>query len=101
MREMLSAAAFLLLLAAAVPAATAAGTDQPGPAKSAASTPEEVITGTVELVHEGTGAIKINGQTIYMALNSEIPFPKVGQQVTYVYEQRDGRNVITTFRLPQ
>ena len=101
MREMISAAAFLLLLAAAVPAATAAGTDQASPAKSAGPAPEHVITGNVESVHEGTGAIKINGQTIYMALNSEIPFPKVGQQVTYVYEQRGGRDVITTFRLPQ
>ena len=101
MREMLSAAACLLLLAAAVPAATAAGTDQASPAQSASPAPEHVITGNVELVHEGTGAIKINGQTIYMALNSEIPLPKVGQQVTYVYEQRDGRDVITTFRLPQ
>jgi hypothetical protein len=43
----------------------------------------------------------INGRTIYMALNSEIPFPKVGQKVTYVYEKRDGHNVITSFRLPQ
>ena len=101
MREMISAAVFLLLLAVAMPAATAAGRDHASPAKSAASTPEEVITGTVESVHEGTGAITINGQTIYMALNSEIPLPEVGQKVTYVYEERDGRDVITTFRLPQ
>jgi hypothetical protein len=64
------------------PAATAAGADQASPAQSASPAPEHVITGNVESVHEGTGVIKINGQTIYMALNSEIPSPKVGQQVT-------------------
>ena len=101
MREMMSAVAFVLLLTAAVPAATAAGADQANPTESSGSTTEQVITGTIDSAHEDTGAIVINGQTIYMALNSEIPFPKVGQKVTYVYEKRDGRNVITSFRLPQ
>ena len=101
MREMFSAAAFVLLLAVALPGATAAGTDQASPAKSASSPAEQVITGTVESVHEDTGAIKINGQTLYMTANGEMAVPKVGQKVTYVYEERDGRNVITTFRLQQ
>ncbi len=101
MREIFSAAAFVLLLAAAVPAATAAGTDQASPAKSAGSPAEQVITGTVRSVNEDTGAIMINGQTIYMTLNSEIAFPKVGQKVTYIYEERDGRDVVTSFRQGQ
>lgn len=101
MHQIISAAAFVLLLAAAVPAATAAGSDQADPSGSAGSTAEQVITGNVDSVNQGSGAIVINGQTIYMALNSEIPFPKVGQKVTYVYEKRDGHDVITSFRLPQ
>jgi hypothetical protein len=36
-----------------------------------------------------------------MIENGEMAIPKVGQKVTYVYEQRDGRNVITSFRLGQ
>jgi hypothetical protein len=101
MREMFSAAAFVLLLIASVPAATAAETGQASPTKSAGSTAEQVITGTVESVHEDTGAIVVNGQTLYMTPNGEMAVPKVGQRVTYVYEKRDGRDVITTFRLGQ
>jgi hypothetical protein len=101
MRKMFSAAACVLLLSAAVPAAAAAGTDQTTPAQSSGSTPEQVITGTVESVHEGTGAIVINGHTLYMTLNGEMAVPYVGQKVTYVYEERNGRNVITSFRLGQ
>jgi Cu/Ag efflux protein CusF len=101
MREMFSTVAIVLLLTAAVPVATPAGTDQARPAKSTGSISEQVITGTVESVHEDTGAIKINGQTLYMTANGEMAVPKVGQKVTYVYEERDGRNVITTFRLQQ
>ena len=101
MREMFSAAAFFLLLGAAVPAPTAAATDQASPANSVGSPAEQVITGTVRSVNENTGAIMIDGQTIYMTLNSEIPLPKVGQKVTYVYEAREGRDVITSFRLPR
>ncbi len=101
MRAMFSAAAFVLLLTATIPAATAAGNDQASQAQSAGSTAEQVITGIVELVHEDTGAIVINGQTLYMISNGEMAVPRVGQRVTYVYEMRDGRNVITTFRLQQ
>jgi hypothetical protein len=101
MHQLVSAAAFILLLAAAVPAANAAGSDQADPSGSTGSTAERVITGNVDSVNQNSGAIVINGRTIYMALNSEIPFPKVGQKVTYVYEKRDGHNVITSFRLPQ
>jgi Cu/Ag efflux protein CusF len=98
MREIFSAA-FVLLLAMALPAA-AAGTDQASSAQPAGSS-EQVITGSVESVDEGTGRIVINGQTLYMTANGEMAIPKVGQKVTYVYEQRDGRNVITSFRLGQ
>jgi Cu/Ag efflux protein CusF len=101
MREMISAAAFVLLLIAAVPAATAAGTDQAHPSGSAGSKAEQVITGTVDSVHEDTGAVVINGQTFYIAPNGEMAVPKRGQRVTYVYEERDGRNVVTSFRLGQ
>jgi Cu/Ag efflux protein CusF len=99
MRDTISAAAFVLLLATAFPAA-AAGTDQAGPALHAGSS-EQVITGSVESVDEGTGRIVVDGKTLYMTANGEMAIPKVGQKVTYVYEQRDGQNVITSFRLGQ
>jgi Cu/Ag efflux protein CusF len=98
MREMISAA-FVLLLAPALPAA-AAGTDQASSAQPAGSN-EQVITGLVESVDEGTGRIVVDGKTLYMTANGEMAIPKVGQKVTYVYEQRDGQNVITSFRLGQ
>jgi Cu/Ag efflux protein CusF len=98
MHQMVSAAAFVLLLAAAVPAATAAQAD---PSGSAGSTAEKVITGNVDSVDENTGAVVINGKTLYVTTNGEMAVPKVGQKVTYVYEQRDGRNVVTSFRLGQ
>jgi Cu/Ag efflux protein CusF len=101
MREMISAAAFVLLLIAAVPAATAAGTDRAHPSGSAGSTAEQVITGTVDSVDKDTGAVVINGQTLYIAPNGEMDVPKRGQRVTYVYEERDGRNVVTSFRQGQ
>jgi hypothetical protein len=43
----------------------------------------------------------VDGKTLYMTANGEMAIPKVGQKVTYVYEQRDGQNVITSFRLGQ
>jgi hypothetical protein len=98
MREMIFAAALVLLPIGAVPAATAAGTDQAG---SAGSKAEQVITGTVDSVDEDTGAAVINGQTLYISPNGEMAVPKVGQRVTYVYEERDGRNVVTSFRQGQ
>ena len=72
MREMISAAAFVLLLITSVLAATAAGTDQAHPSGSAGSKAEQVITGTVDSVHEDTGAVVINGQTFYIAPNGEM-----------------------------
>ena len=99
MRKKVSAVAVALLLAAAVPAATAAGTDPAKPSGSAGATAEQVITGTVSSVDKDTGAVVIDGNTLYITLNGEMPVPKVGQRVTYIYEQRDGRNVVTSFRL--
>ena len=101
MPQMFSAAAVALLLAAAVPPASAAGSDQADPSGSAASTAEQVITGRVDSVDHNTGAVVINGKTFYVTTNGEMMVPKVGQKVTYVYEQRDGRNVVTSFRLGQ
>ena len=46
-------------------------------------------------------AVVINGQTLFIAPNGEMAVPKRGQRVTYVYEERDGRNVVTSFRLGQ
>jgi hypothetical protein len=100
MRETISAAAFVLLLAGAIPPAIAAGSDYASPAQPAGSG-EQVITGPVESVDEGTGRIVVNGKTLYMTANGEMAVPQVGQKVTYVYQQRDGRNVITSFRLGQ
>jgi Cu/Ag efflux protein CusF len=101
MREIFSAAVFVLLVAAAGPAATAAGTDQADPSGSTGSTAEKVITGTVDSFDKDTGAVVINGKTLYITANGEMALPNVGQKVTYVYEQRDGRNVVTSFRLGQ
>jgi Cu/Ag efflux protein CusF len=101
MRQMFSAAAFVLLLAATVPTVIAAGTDQATTAKSVGSTSEQMITGTVDSFDNDTGAVVINGKSRYITANGEMEAPKVGQRVTYVYEQRDGRNVVTSFRLGQ
>jgi Cu/Ag efflux protein CusF len=100
-REIFSAAVFILLLATAIPAATAAGTDQGDPSGSTGATVEKVITGTVDSFDKDTGAVVINGKTLYITTNGEMAVPSVGQKVTYVYEQRDGRNVVTSFRLGQ
>jgi Cu/Ag efflux protein CusF len=97
MRE-ITAAVFVLTLATAFPAA--AGTDQASSAQPAGSS-QQVITGLVESVDEGTGRIVVDGKTLYMTANGEMAIPEVGQKVTYVYEQRDGQNVITSFRLGQ
>jgi hypothetical protein len=101
MRQIISAAVFVLLLATAVSAATAAGTDQADPSGSTGSTAEKVITGTVDSFDNDTGAVVINGKTLYITTNGEMAAPNVGQRVTYVYEQRDRRNVVTSFRLGQ
>jgi hypothetical protein len=101
MREIVSAAVFVLLLAAAVPAAIAAGTDQADPSGSIGSTAGKVITGTVDSFDKDTGAVVINGKTLYTTANGEMAVPNVGQRVIYVYEQREGRNVVTSFRLGQ
>jgi hypothetical protein len=53
------------------------------------------------LGRRGHGAVVISGKTLYVTTNGEIAVPKAGQKVTYVYEQSDGRNVVTSFRLGQ
>jgi hypothetical protein len=90
-----------LTLVAAVPTAGAAGSDQAEPSGSAGSTAEQIITGTVKSVDNNTGAVVINGKTFYLTTNGEMAIPEVGQRVTYVYEERDGRNVVTSFRQAQ
>ena len=64
-------------------------------AQSAAATKE--ITGTVEKADAKTGRIVVDGQTLYMPLSSEAPSPKVGDRVTFGYEEQGGKKVITTF----
>ena len=77
----------------------AAGGDQyqtsPAPAGEAG---RKQLTGFVDDVDEDTGRIVVDGQTLVMRPNPEAFFPRKGQKVTFVYEEKDGQKVIDTFR---
>ena len=96
----------VLLLASAGPAfaagtetGAAAGGDQyktaPAPAVEAG---RKQLTGFVDDVDEDTGRIVVDGQTLVMRPSPEAFFPRKGQKVTFVYEEKDGQKVIDTFR---
>jgi len=87
----LSLACVLLATLANAPSITYAQ-DQPKEKK--------VVTGIVQRVDEDAGHIVIDGQTYVMARGSEGFIPNVGQKVTFVYEDRNGENVVLTFRQP-
>jgi hypothetical protein len=78
---------------------TAAGGDQyqtpPAPAGEAG---RKQLTGFVDDVDEDTGRIVVDGQTLIMRPSPEAFYPRKGQKVTFVYEERDGQKVIDTFR---
>ena len=49
-------------------------------------------------VDEDTGRIVVDGQTLVMRPSPEAFYPRKGQKVTFVYEEKDGQKVIDTFR---
>ena len=88
----------MLLAAAASGSSTSYAQDKPAAGAGEAS--NKVITGIVQQVDEEEGHIVIDGQTYVMARGSEGLIPNVGQKVTFVYENRNGENVVLTFRQP-
>jgi hypothetical protein len=56
------------------------------------------LTGFVDDVDEDSGRIVVDGQTLVMPPSPEAFFPRKGQKVTFVYEEKDGQKVIDTFR---
>ena len=56
------------------------------------------LTGFVDDVDEDTGRIVVDGQTLVMRPSPEAFYPRKGQKVTFVYEEKDGQKVIDTFR---
>lgn len=68
---------------------------------AAAGTAGKEISGTVEKVDQSTGRIVVGGETLYMPQTSEAPTPKVGDNVSFGYEEQGGRKVITSFRQAQ
>jgi hypothetical protein len=56
------------------------------------------LTGFVDDVDEDTGQIVVDGQTLVMPPSPEAFYPRKGQKVTLVYEEKDGQKVIDTFR---
>jgi len=79
--------------------AQAAGGDQyqtsPAPAAEAG---RKELTGFVDDVDEDTGRIVVDGQVLIMRPSPEAFYPRKGQKVTFVYEEKDGQKVIDTFR---
>jgi len=94
----------ILLLASAGAAAdaesgTAAGGDQyQAGAAPAGEAGRKQLTGFVDDVDEDSGRIVVDGQTLIMRPSPEAFFPRKGQKVTFVYEEKDGQKVIDTFR---
>src|SRR4051794_22128661 len=81
--------------AAGTETGAAAGGDQYQPASEAG---RKQLTGFVDDVDEDTGRIVVDGQTLVMRPSPEAFYPRKGQKVTFVYEERDGQKVIDTFR---
>ena len=86
-------------LAASTEAGSAAGGDQYRSTPAAAGEAgRKQLTGFVDDVDEDTGRIVVDGQTLIMRPSPEAFFPRKGQKVTFVYEEKDGQKVIDTFR---
>ena len=96
----------ILLLASAGGAAAAgaesgaaAGGDQyQAGAAPAGEAGRKQLTGFVDDVDEDSGRIVVDGQTLIMRPSPEAFFPRKGQKVTFVFEEKDGQKVIDTFR---
>jgi hypothetical protein len=85
--------------AAGAETGAAAGGDQYQPAPApAGEAGRKQLTGFVDDVDEDTGRIVVDGQTLVMRPSPEAFYPRKGQKVTFVYEEKDGQKVIDTFR---
>jgi hypothetical protein len=92
------ASAFLL----AISAVTAFG--QGGTGTTADPSTGEIrgeVSGTVEAFDPDTGRLVTGGRTVFMPLNVEALRPRLGQKVTLLYEERDGHDVVVSFRQGQ
>ena len=86
-------------VAAGAESGAAAGGDQyQAGAAPAGEAGRKQLTGFVDDVDEDSGRIVVDGQTLIMRPSPEAFFPRKGQKVTFVYEEKDGQKVIDTFR---
>jgi hypothetical protein len=85
--------------AASTEAGSAAGGEQyQTNSKPAGEAGRKQLTGFVDDVDEDTGRIVADGQVLVMRPSPEAFYPRKGQKVTFVYEERDCEKVIDTFR---
>ena len=60
------------------------------------------VSGAVEAFDPETGrVVVVGGRTLFMPRNVEALRSRVGQKVTLSYEERDGRDVVVSFRQGQ
>jgi len=100
----LSAATALALLGALGGVGTASAvapkmtTEQAATSTGNQTEQQKEITGTVEKVDTEAGRVVVDGQTLFMPQSSEAPSPKLGDKVTFTYQEQGGKKVITSFR---
>ena len=101
------ASAFLLAITAATAfgqggaGAVAGPSSGEGRAVMRGSKARGEVSGTVGAFDPETGRVVLSGQTLFMPRNVEALTPRIGQKVTLLYEERDGHDVVVSFRQGQ
>ena len=107
-RALLAGASALLLANSAVTAfeqggagAVAGPSSGEGRAVMRGSEARGEVSGTVEAFDPEIGRVVVSGRTLFMPRNVEALTPRIGQKVTLIYEERDGHDVVVSFRQGQ